>query len=315
MKITKKSNHFHNLIPMNQLKLIIQNEFFTEIKSKGFWIGTFLVPIIIIVVGGILGFLMSEADTFTSTVEKLPTQPDASEMSDQQVIGMIAGTCLFFFIMTYGAMIFNKVKTEKCNRIMEILATCVDGKTMMLAKILSVGLIGLVQLIAWGILIFVGIIVFFLIFQFAVPTEFFANPETYLMLLWILLYFVGGYILFGSLYAACGAITDKDNENQIYMTVITFILLGAFYLGQYAVDKGSSALGIACTYIPFTSPIVGTVNAVTETTGIWETLLSIAILYICSFFSIAIAGKLYRSSMLLKGKNFSPKDIITFIKS
>ena len=198
---------------------------------------------------------------------------------------------------------------------MEIICTSVPGKTLMLGKILSVGLVGLTQLAVWAVLIFAGFTFFFIIFGFDVPWDYLTAGKTYLAITWTLLYFIGGYVLFGSLYAACGAITDKDNENQAYMTVITFILLGAFYLGEFAVDNGESALAIACTYIPFTSPTVGTVNAVSGSVPVWQTIVSLAVLYVSAFFCVVIAGKLYRSSMMLKGKQFTPKDIITFLRS
>ena len=258
---------------------------------------------------------MAESDTFTKTVSDLPTQPDPGEMTAAKAVGMMAGIFLTFFLMIYGAMIFNKVKTEKCNRIMEIICTSVPGKTLMLGKILSVGLTGLTQLLIWGILLFAGATFFFIIFGFDVPWNYLTAGKTYLAITWTLLYFIGGYVLFGSLYAACGAITDKDNENQAYMTVITFLLLGAFYLGEFAVDNGDSTLAIVCSYIPFTSPTVGTVAAVSGVSPIWQTVTSLAVLYVSAFFCVAIAGKLYRSSMLLKGKQFTPKDIVTFLRS
>ena len=300
---------------MEQLKLIVLTEYLTDIRSKSFWISTFVVPIVIVVFGGILGVLMAESDTFTQTINELPTQPDASQMTAAKGVGMLAGIFLTFFLMIYGAMIFNKVKTEKCNRIMEIICTSVPGKTLMLGKILSVGLTGFTQLMIWGFLLFAGATFFFIIFGFNVPWEYLTAGKTYLAITWTILYFMGGYILFGSLYAACGAITDKDNENQAYMTVITFILLGAFYLGEFAVDNGDSTLAIVCSYIPFTSPTVGTVAAVSGSAPIWQTATSLAVLYVSSFFSVLFAGKLYRSSMLLKGKQFTPKDIITFLRS
>lgn len=300
---------------MEQLKIIVSTEYLTDIKSKSFWISTFIVPIIVIVISAVFGILMAESDTFMNTVNDLPTQPDAENMTTAKAVGMIAGACLTFFLMIYGAMIFNKVKTEKCNRIMEIICTSVSGKTLMLGKILSVGLVGLTQLAIWAILIFAGLTFIFLFFGLHFPWEYLTTGKTYLAAVWTILYFVGGYVLFGSLYAACGAITDKDNENQAYMTVITFILLGAFYLGQYAVDNGGSALSIVCSYIPFTSPTVGTVNAIAGNAPIWQIVTSLAALYICDFFCVLIAGKLYRSSMLLKGKQFSPKDIVTFLHS
>lgn len=300
---------------MEQLKLIVITEYLTDIRSKSFWISTFLVPIIIIFVGGIFGFLMAQSDTFVSNVNDLPMQPNAEELTTAKAVGMMAGIFLTFFLMIYGAMIFNKVKAEKCNRIMEIICTSVSGKTLMLGKIFSVGLTGLTQLLIWGLLIFAGVTFVFIVFGFDFPWDYLTTGKTYLAITWTLLYFIGGYVLFGSLYAACGAITDKDNENQAYITIITFLLLGAFYLGEFAVDNGDSTLAIVCSYIPFTSPTVGTVGAVSGSLPIWQIATSLAALYACAFFCVAMSGKLYRSSMLLKGKQFTPKDIITFLRS
>ena len=300
---------------MEQLKIIVSTEYLTDIKSKSFWISTFIVPIIIVLFSFVFGFLMSGSETYMNAMEELPFQPDAEQMNTAKVVGMIVGACLTFFLMIYGAMIFNKVKAEKCNRIIEIICTSVPGKTLMLGKILSVGLVGLTQLAIWAVMIFAGLTFIFLFFGLHFPWEYLSTGKTYLAATWTTLYFIGGYVLFGSLYAACGAITDKDNENQTYMTIVTFILLGAFYIGQFAVDNGDSALAIVCSYLPFTSPTVGTVNAVSGSAPIWQISTSLAVLYVSDFFCVLIAGKLYRSSMLLKGKQFSPKDIVTFLRS
>ncbi|MDE6227297.1 MAG: ABC transporter permease [Muribaculaceae bacterium] len=300
---------------MSQLSLIVRHEFMTDVKSKSFWIGTIIVPIVVLAIGVVFGLLMSEADTFNKTMQDLQTSPDPEEMTAAKAVGMMMGAFLTFFLMIYGGMIFNKVKTEKSNRIMEILLTSVDGRTLMLAKIIAVGLVGIVQLLVWGSLILLAMAVFFMVFQDAVPWHYLADPRVYLYLTYMLLYFIGGYILFGSLYAASGAIVDKDGENQTYMTVITMVLLATFYLGQFAVDNGNSTLAIVCNYIPFTSPTVGTINAVSGVSPVWQTILSLVILYVSAAFCVVFAGKLYRSSLLFKGKKFTPKDIITFIKT
>lgn len=300
---------------MNQLALIIKNEVRTDISSKSFWLSTLLVPVAMLAFGGFFGYLAAQSDTAMEVQENIAVAPDPETMTAVKVAGMMIGMFLTFFIMICGAMIFNKVKTEKCNRIMEILSTCVDGRTMMFAKIISVGIIGLIQMMVWSALVFVGIGIVLMVFPTAVPWEILADPTAWLAVVYTILYFVGGYILFGSLYAACGAITDKDNENQAYMTGLTFLLLGAFYLGQFAVDNGDSALAIACTYIPFTSPTVGTINAVTGVISWWQVLISIVILYASAGIAVVLSGKLYRSSMLLRGKQFTPKDIITFLRT
>lgn len=300
---------------MSKLSLIVSHEVLTDIKSKSFWIGTIIVPVVVILIGVVFGLLMSEADTFNKTMQDMSTSPDPEEMTGTKALGMLMGVFLTFFLMIYGGMIFNKVKTEKTNRIMEILLTSVDGRTMMLAKVLSVGIIGLVQLLVWSSLILIGIGIFFMIFQSEIPWDILTNPKLYVSFCWMILYFIGGYVLFGSLYAACGAIVDKDGENQTYMTVITFILLATFYLGQYAVDNGDSTLAVICNFIPFTSPSVGTINAVSGVSPVWQTILSLIVLYASAAVCIVFAGKLYRSSLLFKGKKFTPNDIITFLKT
>lgn len=300
---------------MSKLKIIIAQEYKTDIKSKSFWIATLLVPLIAILFGVFGAIMMEGSSTFMSMQEDLTPTPDKETMTGLKAIGMMMGILLVLFIMMYGSQIFNKVKVEKCNRIVEVIATSVDGRTMMLAKIISVGLIGITQLAFWFLLLVLfggGLIVAF-VSDF--PWEYLLRPEIYTSLLWSLLFFIGGYIFFGSLFAAVGAMTDKNNENQEYVAVLTFVLLGSFYIGEFAVDNGTSLFATICSFIPFTSPSVGCVNAITGEVPIWQSLLSLITLYAFAALSLSLSGKIYTSSLLLKGKRFSPSDIITFLKS
>ncbi len=298
---------------MSQLSLIIKNEYLTDIKSKSFWIATFVFPLVMVAFGAFIGFLAGDSESLTKTANFAAPEPD--EMTPAKAMGMMLGMLLTLFIMMYGAQIFNKVKTEKCNRIVEILATCVEGRTMLMAKIISVGLIGLTQLMLWFLLTGVIAAGILIVFMPDISFGFLANPIFWRALVWSILFFIGGYIFYGSMFAAVGAMTDKNNENQEYMSILTFLLLGAFYIGEYAVDNGEGVFATVCMFLPFTSPTVGTVNAVGESSPLWMSLLSLAVLYGSALLSIAFAGKIYTSSLLLKGKKFSPKDIMTFLRS
>ncbi len=298
---------------MSQLSLIIKNEYISDIRSKSFWIGTFLMPVLCICFGVFVAFMMEDSDAMKKVSN--PTAPDPSEMTGLQAMGMLAGVFLAMFLMIYGSMIFNKVKKEKTNRIIEVLATSVTGRTMMLGKVISVGLIGLTQLFVWVSMIILGVVFVITIIKPDIPWHELARQEVYWGILWTLLFFIGGYVFYGSIYAACGAMTDKDNENQGYMTAITFLLLGSFYIGQYAATHPENPFVIFCSLFPFTSPTIGTVNAVSGEVSFWMSLLSLIILYVCAFLSISLAGKIYTSSLLLKGKKFTPKDILVFLKS
>ena len=298
---------------MSQLSLIIKNEYLTDVRAKSFWIATFVLPLVMIAFGVFIGFLSADSESLSTAANF--AAPDKDSMTPDKALGMMLGMMLTLFIMMYGAQIFNKVKTEKCNRIVEILATCVPGRTMMMAKIIAVGLVGLTQIFLWFIL--TGILAggLILVFMPDISFDFLAKSVFWRGMIWSIVFFIGGYIFYGSLFAAVGAMTDKNNENQEYMSILTFLLLGAFYIGEYAVDHGEGVFATICMYLPFTSPTVGTVNAVGEATPAWMAVLSALVLYACAFLSISFAGKIYTSSLLLKGKKFLPKDIITFLRS
>jgi ABC-2 type transport system permease protein len=222
---------------------------------------------------------------------------------------------LTLFIMAYGANIFNKVKSEKTNRIVEIISTCVTGRTMMLAKVISVGLMGLTQMLIWGLLISGIIFAFMLILPISIPIEYMFNSRLWIGFMWGIIYFIGGYTFFGSMFAAVGAMSDRNNENQEYITVITLILMGSFYIGMFAIDNVSSSLVQWCSYIPFTSPTVATVATLSGQIPLWQSILSVVILYLSAFITLLGAGKIYTSALLLRGKRLSPRDLLTFLRS
>ena len=300
---------------MSQLNLIIKTEYLTDIRAKSFWISTFVVPVIFLLFGLFLGVMMNESESATKLGETLSFVDDKDDMTGRQAVGMMCGMFLTLFLMMYGAQIFNKVKVEKTNRIVEVLATCVTGRTMMLAKIISVGLVGLTQLILWGALIFILFSVLLMFVPLDIPWGELLSWNLLLDVFWLLAFFIGGYIFFGSLFAAVGAMTDKNNENQEYVSVLTFVLLGSFYIGMYAVDNGTSVFATICSYLPFTAATVASVNAISQTVPVWQSVLQLLVLFIFAVGTMRFSGKLYTSSLLLKGKRFTPRDILTFLRA
>ena len=141
------------------------------------------------------------------------------------------------------------------------------------------------------------------------------DGRIWLGLLYAVFFFVGGYLLFGSMYAMVGAMTDKENENQGYIAIMTFILMACVYLASFAIDNPDTSLAVWCSFIPFTSPSLGAMAAISGTLSWWGVLLSLAILYATAWLAVTVAGKVYTSAMLLNGTKFSPRDILVFIRA
>lgn len=294
------------------LSLLVSTEYRNDIMSKSFWIGTFLFPIIAVAFGLVIGLLMDSSDAMQ---EMTPSGKNSDDMTAAQALGMMSGLLLVMFIMIYGAQIFNKVKTEKTNRISEVLVGSVPGRTLMIAKVISVALVGITQMLVWAVLIVSILGVIFLFVPFPIGFgEIFTFRNLGLLMI-ILLYFSGGFLFYGSLFAASGALTDRNNENQTYMTIVTFTLMISMYIGMFSTDNAGSILSKVCFYIPFTSPSVGGVLSVSGIASWYEILISIVVLFGSAFIMTAVAGKIYTSALLLKGNKFSPRDIMVFLRA
>lgn len=299
---------------MSKLSTMISMEYRMDIKTKSFWVSTFLVPVLIVAFGVFIGYMTAESDTMKTVSQSTSPQP-SEDMTGMQAFGMICGVFLTMFVIMYGAQIFNKVKTEKCNRIVEVLVSCVSGRSVMLAKVISVALVGLTQMLVWGLLV-VGILICVAMFA-PVDIDFsvLMSGEVIVGCVEALLYFVGGFVFYGALFAAAGALTDRNNENQGYLSLLMMLLMVSFYIGIFATDAEGSTLATVCFYLPFTSSTVGAVQSIAGIATWWESLLSLVVLYGSAAFALSIAGKIYTSAVLLKGKKFTPRDILTFLKA
>ncbi|MDE6291792.1 MAG: ABC transporter permease, partial [Muribaculaceae bacterium] len=231
---------------MNKLKLIVTNEYKTAVGRKSFWILTFVFPLAMLAFGVVMGFLMEGSDSFMSTTnsinEKTGLTPDDEGMTAAKGMAMMVGLFLTVAMMVCGSQIMQMVRQEKTNRIMEFLATCVTGRTMLTAKIISVALITFTQVLLWAALFVIFGIGFVIVFDIDIPWNYLLHPLVWKTLLWSTLYFLGGFMMFSALFAACGALTDSNNENQQYLSILMMCVLASMYIGMFAVDHPTSVL-------------------------------------------------------------------------
>ena len=133
------------------------------------------------------------------------------------------------------------------------------------------------------------------------------------IIIYFLLFFIGGYISYASLYAAVGSAIDSPEDAQQFMAPMMVILIFAVYAGIYSVQNPDGPLAFWCSLIPFTSPIVMMVRIPYEI-PFWQILLSLALLFSSAIFFVWLSAKIYRVGILMYGKKPSFREIARWIK-
>ena len=247
-------------------------------------------------------------------------------------IGGVAGYLIFMFIIIYGNMIMRSVIEEKTNRIVEIIISSVKPFQLMLGKIIGTSLAGITQFAIWLV---IGGVLFALassLFQVDTPTatqamaatESHSEISTIIAALYhlpfletsgvFLLFFVGGYLLYSSLYAMVGAMVDNETDTQQFLMPILIPLMLAFYVGMFSViEEPHGTISVVFSYIPLTSPVVMLMRIPFGVA--WsEVLISLLLLYITFFLVIKIASKIYRIGILMYGKKPTYKEVWKWLK-
>ena len=254
-------------------------------------------------------------------------------------ISMFGGFLIYIFIFLYGAMVMRGVMEEKTSRIVEIIISSVKPFQLMMGKIVGVALVGFTQFALWIVLTFVistvattlvvnpvdinpadltmgtEMIIPEVNIEQGVIASVFEQLESInisFLLVMFLFYFVGGYLMYGSLFAAVGAAVDSETDTQQFMLPITIPLIFSFIALQTLLENPDSPLAFWCSIIPLTSPIV-MMGRLPFDPPLWEIGLSMILLIIGFIFTCWIAGRIYRVGILMYGQKVNYKTLWTWI--
>ena len=155
--------------------------------------------------------------------------------------------------------------------------------------------------------------------EFSEVSDFIINEINWpLMLGLFVFYFLGGYLLYGSLMAAIGSAVDSESDTQQFMIPITIPLIFAFISAQNVITNPAGSASFWLSEIPFTSPIVMLVRVAMGVgeggIPVWEVLLSMGLLIITFIGTTWLAGKIYRTGILMYGKKASYKELLKWIR-
>lgn len=266
-----------------------------------------------------------------------------SSATAASIIGGISAFLIYMAVFIYGAQVMRSITEEKTSRIVEVLISSVKPFQLMIGKIVGVALVGLTQFGLWiiltGAIFTVGGKIMADKVQKAPealsemqmsnmppeakeaiksqPNVADAMPDIMgavstlpvgTIVLCFILYFIGGYLLYSSLFGAVGSAVDSETDTQQFMMPITIPIIASFAIAQIVIRDPYSPLAVWASMIPFTSPIIMMVR-IPFGVPAWQIVLSIGLLIAGFIFTTWLASRIYRVGILMYGKKITWKEL------
>ncbi len=260
-------------------------------------------------------------------------------------VGMFCAIAIYFMIFLYGTQVMRGVIEEKTNRIIEVIVSSVTPFQLMLGKIIGVALVGLTQFVLWIVLTFALTSVVTSTFfknqlndtlkhntqiEQVMYNDVLAKPDKMekiatttdainlfnyaeglnipLILCCFAFYFLVGYLLYAALFAAVGSAVDNEADTQQFIMPVTIPLILGFVIAQGIMQDPNSTMAQFFSIFPLTSPIVMMVRLPFDV-PMWELALSVVMLIVGFLFFTWVAGKIYRTGILMYGKKTTWKEL------
>lgn len=255
-------------------------------------------------------------------------------------MGMAMTFILYMFLLLYGQMVMTSIIEEKNNRVLELVVSSVRPLQLMLGKIIGVGLVAVVQVALWGILI---CLMSAFVLPMLMPESVAEQVELFnaggfdasatavdadmvralalfssvgyiaKLFLYILLFLVGGFLFYASIFAAIGSAVDNIQDASQFQSFAVIPIIVALVFSLSVANDPNTSLAMWLSMIPFTSPMVMLARIPFDIAS-WEIWTSLAILYV-SFVGMAwIAAKIYRVGIFMYGKKPTLKDLIRWAR-
>jgi ABC-2 type transport system permease protein len=242
------------------------------------------------------------------------------------VLGLLLGMMLYMLLILYGQMVLTSVVEEKSSRVIDVMVTSSTPFQIMMGKIFGIALVAVTQIAIWALLIIAAS-------KFLVPALFsdsvvVANDMMlasimgtltdtgYIAMLFgcLLLFVVGGFLLYAALYAAAGSAVDSVQEGQQYNTIIMMPIILSIIVMMSVFNDPNSPLAFWASMIPFTSPIV-MIARIPFGIPAWEIVTSLIVLYITFIFVTWLAARIFRIGIFMHGKRPSWHELWMWLKA
>lgn len=235
------------------------------------------------------------------------------------VVGFAGAFLLYITMLIYGAYVLRSVLDEKTNRVVEVVISSIRPWQLMLGKILGVGAMGLTQLGIWVAFVAVLALAGLPLAAARLPIENVDLLQAVLpgvgVLLLFLVYFVLGYFLYAALFAAVGAMCSREEEAQQAQFPLVMLLIVPLMLQMNTINGRGFEWIEWVALFPFFSPILMFPRAAAGTVPAWMTALSLLLMAAAIAGTAWVAGRIYRTGILMQGKRPTLKELVRWIRA
>jgi len=272
----------------------------------------------------------------SKTTEDGATEPGSGKIAAiiGTILGFVMGILMYMVILIYGQMVMRSVMEEKISRIAEVMISSVRPFQLMMGKILGVGAVGLTQLAIWMVLIPVvlALVPLFVPGLDSVGMADMASSgasadaiqqaaeegfdlglviDEFMRLNWLMiipvfvLFFLGGYFIYSSVFAAIGSAVDEDlGEAQQFMLPVILPIILAFMIMMTTIENPNSGLAVFGSIFPLFSPIIMPARLPFDP-PMWQIALSLFLLIGTTILFIWLSSRIYRIGILMYGKKIT----------
>jgi ABC-2 type transport system permease protein len=246
---------------------------------------------------------------------KVTKQGETEEQGQTLVISLVGAIVLYMTLLLYGVSTMRSVLEEKTTRIIEMLVSSASPAYLLGGKILGVAAVGLTQYLIWTVS--AGLVAGYsgaMARAFRPQTE---MPEVHIptaLLVYLVVFFLEGYFLYASLYAAVGAMVSNEQDAQQAQLPVTLPIIASIVLFNLVFRDPNSTSSVVLSLIPFFAPILMLFRIALQTPPFWQIALSLVLLFLTTICVVFVAGKIYRVGILMYGKRPSLVELFRWLR-
>ena len=216
---------------------------------------------------------------------------------------------LYMAVIFYGVSVMRAVLEEKNSRVMEVMLSSATSTELMAGKLIGVGAVGLTQIGIW--IVMAGVYALPALAAGASTGEIRIAPLT---LAAFALFFLFGYFLYSSIYAAVGAVITSEQEGQQLQFIIVLPLIISVFMMGPVMRAPDSPVAVWTSMVPFFSPVLMYVRIAVQPPPVWQIALSLVLLVVTIAGILILCARIYRIGILMYGKRPTLPEIVKWLK-